>query len=94
MQTLTELALTAHRVQGNQQTSFEQVLGWYRRPPCLSIHPRECGRKLAQGIIHNGFDLPDRMVFRHQSVGGHQTEHLYLCFCFPSHHSLRLLRWL
>ena len=54
-------------------------------PPYLGVHGIEGGRQRCQGPVHDGFDLANRVVLRHQLIGRQGTEKLNLNKCITSH---------
>src|SRR4030066_1920454 len=65
LEPLAELALTADRVERNQKTRLEQMLGRYRWTSQLSIHPVEGRGNFFESLVDVGFDLPDGVVLWH-----------------------------
>jgi hypothetical protein len=74
LESLTELALAANRVEGHQQTSLEQVLGRDRGPTLLGVHLVEDRAQLSQRGIHERLHAPDRMVGWDEFIGADAEE--------------------
>jgi hypothetical protein len=85
LQLLTELTITAHRVQRDQQLGLQQPFRWHRRPPRLCIHRREYAAQLLQGCVSQPLDLAKRVRLRHPLLDRTHHQERPLFSCFSSH---------
>src|SRR3982075_103427 len=85
VQLLAEGALTAHRVQRNQQRRLEQSLGRDGWSATRRVHLIEDGRQVTQGAIGELLDDPPRMVALYPLLQIHKRQHGCLGITSPAH---------
>ena len=85
VQPLAERPLAAHRVQRHQHRRLEQLLGRDARPTDPRVHRVELAVELAQDLVDDPADPPDRVILRDQILGAQRREHRQLLFGLASH---------
>ena len=81
----TEGALTADRIQTDQQRRLQQSLGWNGWATARRVHLIKDGRQLCQGTLRERLDHPQRMLRRHALIQVHKRQHRCLRLASPTH---------
>ena len=85
VQFLTEGPLTADRVEGDQYRGLQEPLGRNRRPASLCVHPVKLRRERRQGLVRQGLDRPQRMLWRHSALQVDEAKHGHLRVSASAH---------
>src|SRR5579872_6970586 len=72
---LHEQPLAANRIKDLEQLGAEEPLGWNRRAPHRRIQAVEFPRHVAQDLVHEGPNPPERVIARNALFRGHVAEH-------------------
>src|SRR5437879_1249514 len=93
VQFLAKGPLAAHRVQRDQQRSFEQPLRRNRRSASLGIHLVEPRRQLRQYLVSQSLDRAQRVIVRNALCQIDKRQHERLGLVSSAHPSLRAQSW-